>query len=256
VSGTTQQGTIRALLVDDERLARMRLERLLTSYPGVEVAGMAENGRQALDLIKEENPDVIFLDIRMPVLGGFELLEKLKDPPYIIFTTAYDEYALQAFRENTVDYLVKPISEESLDRALGKLARIFERGEAQQVELRGILEAIRRREEYLRRFSVRVGEKIIIIPEGDIVCFQAEEKYTFLHTADASHIIPYTLRQLEARLDPEKFVRVHRSCIINIEAVKTIRKWFGGRLKLTLNGDIDAEVSARHLASFKKMINL
>lgn len=245
---------IRALVVDDEKLARSRLKRLLSDFSEVEVMGEAANGKEAVALIHSEKPDVVFLDIRMPMMSGFDVLSNLEQSPFIIFTTAYDQYALQAFEENTIDYLLKPISTDRLGRAIDKLSRLFDQGNPQTIDVEKLIGQIRRREERFRRFSVRLGDQIIIIPAEDVVYFHAEEKYTFLHTKEKEYIVSFTLKDLEERLDSELFIRVHRSTIINLEKIETIQRWFNGRMKLIMIGGREIIVSAKYVQRFKEKI--
>jgi two-component system LytT family response regulator len=247
---------IRTIIVDDEKLARSRLRRMLAKTESIEVVGEAANGKDALDVIRESDPDVLFLDIRMPLLSGFEMLQELDKSPYIVFTTAYDEYALRAFEENAVDYLLKPISEEKLDRAISKVKRILEKGSVIHPDLEQLLQTIQKKEDIIRRFSVKVGDRIFIVPEDEIVFFHAEDKYTFLNTADESTIIPFTLKELESRLDSDMFIRVHRSFIVNIEQIGLMHRWFGGRIRLKMKNGKEITISQHYVGEFKKKIHL
>lgn len=247
---------IRALIIDDEKLACSRMQRLLRRYEEIEVVGEARDGREAADLIKAVHPDVLFLDIRMPRMSGFDLLQGVEESPYIIFTTAYDEYALKAFEENTLDYLLKPIDREKLDRAVSKLKKIFQQSRPLPVSVDKLVRSLEMKERIIKRFSVRLGERILIVPDSKIACFEARDKYTFLHTEDKDYIIPFTLKELEERLDPDIFQRVHKSCIVNIESISSIHKWFGGRLLVKIKGDKEVVVSQTYLGDFKKKLHL
>jgi DNA-binding LytR/AlgR family response regulator len=247
---------IRALIIDDERPARSRMQRLLRRYEDIEVVGEARDGREAADLIKALHPNVLFLDIRMPRLAGFDLLKGLEESPYVIFTTAYDEYALKAFEENTLDYLLKPVDREKLDRAVSKLKKIFRQGRPLPVSVDKLVQSLEMKERIIKRFSVRLGDKILIVPDSRITCFEAKDKYTFLHTEDRDYIIPFTLKELETRLDPDIFLRVHKSWIVNIENISSIHKWFGGRLLVKIKGGKEVIVSQTYAAEFKKKIHL
>lgn len=247
---------IRAIIVDDEKLARSRLRRMLVKYESLEVVGEAGNGKDALTVVRETGPDVIFLDIRMPLLSGFEMLQSLEKSPYIIFTTAYDEYALRAFEENAVDYLLKPISEEKLDRAVSKVKKILEKGLIVSPDLERVLRTIQRKADIVRRFSVKVGDRMFIVPEDEIVFFHAEDKYTFLNTADKSYIIPFTLKELESRLDPEVFIRMHRSFIVSAEQIGSMHRWFGGRIRLKMKNGKEITISQHYVNGFKQKMHL
>lgn len=247
---------IKALIIDDEKLACSRLRRMLNKYDQIEIVGDAHNGNEALNLIEKTCPEVVFLDIKMPLLSGFEMLKRLEQPPAIIFTTAFDQYALQAFEENAVDYLVKPVSEKKLNRAITKLFKLLQEDTAQSVDWKKLLNTIQKKEETIKRFSVRVGERIFILPDQDIIYFEAQDKYTFLFTSTDSHIIPFTLRELENRLDQELFIRVHRSAIVNIDHIQSIHRWFAGKLKLKMKNGKEVLVSQGYAGAFKKKIHL
>jgi two-component system LytT family response regulator len=223
----------RAVLVDDEELARKRLLRLLKEEPAIEVVGTAGNGRQALDLVEELKPDLLFLDIQMPGLSGFDVIQRLRHVPVVIFTTAYDEYALQAFETSAVDYLLKPIEKVRLHKAIDKFMRL--RGEGDDSSLGGHLEALLRAleqkpdERFLSHIPVKLGERILVFPIAEASYFYASDKCTLLVIGEKEYIIDRTLTELEERLDPRCFVRIHRGTIVNIGNVKEIVSWFGGR---------------------------
>ncbi len=222
----------RAVVVDDEELARKRLLRLLKGEPDIEVVGTAENGRMAIDLTDKLKPDLLFLDIQMPGLSGFDVIRRLRFVPVIIFTTAYDEYALQAFETSAVDYLLKPVEKERLRKAIGKLLLL--RGESSgEAEMRvaALLKSLDLKPEstYMSHIHARVGDRILIFPVAETSYFYASDKCTFLVRGDKEYIIDRTLAELEDRLDPRRFIRIHRSAIVNADNVKEIVNWFGGR---------------------------
>jgi DNA-binding LytR/AlgR family response regulator len=249
---------IKAIIVDDERLARARLLRLLKKHDCIDIVGEAADGREAIELINKTHPDVIFLDIKMPVVSGFEMLERLDKPdsPYVIFTTAYDDYALRAFEENTIDYLLKPVSEKKLERAVTKLKMFMQTGQFFSLNFENLIHSLKQQDALIRRFSVTVGDKILIIPEDRIQFIKAEDKYTFIHTDDKEYIIPFTLKELEPRLDLEKFIRIHRSYIVNLGHIASIHRWFGGRLLLKMKNQQEITVSLSYTAAFKQKINM
>jgi len=247
---------LRVLIVDDEKLARSRMRRLLGTYEDMEICGEAENGREALTRIQEQSPDLIFLDIRMPLLTGFEVLAELDRAPCIVFTTAFNEYALQAFEVNALDYLLKPISKDKLDRALEKARRLVGASSTALPDIKKLLSSIESRENQLRRFSSRTGDKVTLIPSTQVCYFRAEDKYTFLYAPEEKCIVPYTLRELEQRLDPLHFLRVHRSAIINLDRVQSVEKWFGGKWKVLFENGDSVLVSANYAAEFKRRIGL
>ena len=222
----------RTVLVDDEPLALERLRRLLEPHRDTfDVAGTASSGTEAVEVINRLRPDVIFLDIQMPELTGFDVLERLDYMPLVIFSTAYDEYALKAFEVNSVDYLVKPVDPRRLQKTADKLARLSEGGTG---ELRDRLERAidsinpAATGSAKHRIQVRTGDKIRLIPVADVVYFLASEKYVEVHTRDGDHLITRSLTRLEADLPAADFARVHRSAIVNINFIDEITRDIGG----------------------------
>lgn len=225
---------LRAIIVDDEELARNRIRKMLQKYESdLEVVDEARNGKEALERINAREPDVIFLDVQMPGFDGFEVVRRLTVRPFIVFTTAYDEFALKAFEENTVDYLLKPIEQRRLDKTIEKLRRLFD---AHTLNLDNGVERLLARLAATppKRLQVKVGEKIVLIDIDEVTFFESKDKYTFLHTDEAEHIIDFTLAELESKLDPTEFVRIHRSAIINLKYVSELVRWFGGKYKVKL----------------------
>jgi len=224
----------RAIIIDDEELARKRLRKMLQKYePPLMIIGEALNGKEAVTCIDSLKPDVIFLDVQMPGLNGFEVVQQLRHKPLIIFTTAYDEYAMKAFEENSVDYLLKPIEQKRLDKAIEKLQRLFD---APKLSFNENVEKLLSQlaSASLQRLQVKSGNKIFFIETNDIVYFEAKNKYTFLHTVEHEHIVELTLNELEERLDKQNFIRIHRSFIVNIRYILELVKWFAGKYKVRL----------------------
>ncbi len=225
---------IRAIIVDDEELARKRLRKMLQGYEkDLEVVGEAENGQDAVDKIEALHPDLIFLDVQMPGFDGFEVVRRLQFTPFIVFTTAYDEYALKAFEENSIDYLLKPIEQKRLDKAVEKLQRVYS---SSKPHINENVERFLSQLAYppLKRLQVKSGDKILLIDTDRVTYFEAKDKYTFLHTVEHEHIVELTLAELEEKLDKLSFVRIHRSVIVNINYVREMVKWFGGKYKVRL----------------------
>ena len=231
----------KTIVIDDEQLARQRIKRLLKAYDEIDIIAEAENGEQGLQCIHQHLPDLIFLDIEMPVLNGFEMLSKLTHHPKIVFTTAYDQYAIKAFEEGSIDYLLKPIEIERLDKTIKKLRQTNLAAAPVQIE-----DLIRQMQgkKAIKTLTVKLGDKILLIKLADIVHVQAEDKYVFLHTADGKkHLTDFTLSALEEKL-PEEFLRIHRSEIINTEYIKEIRKGFNGALVFVLNNSQETRVTS------------
>ncbi|HKS39116.1 MAG TPA: LytTR family DNA-binding domain-containing protein [Blastocatellia bacterium] len=228
---------LRVFLIDDEALALKRLARLLQATGRVEIAGSATDPEAALDFLSRENVDALFLDIEMPGLNGFEMLARLKSQPLVIFTTAYDQYALRAFEVNSIDYLLKPIEAEQLDRALAKLERM--RASGAPVELRNALEQLAlaygaRNSEYPERIASRIGDRVQFIELRSVTHFIAKDKLTFGVTDEKSYVVDSPISELEQKLDPKKFIRIHRSTLVNLDWVHEVHSAFAGGMVVRL----------------------
>ncbi|MFD2571731.1 LytR/AlgR family response regulator transcription factor [Spirosoma soli] len=232
---------LKTLLIDDESLAISRLRRLLEKHRDTfEVIGDAPNGAEGLTLIEAKQPDVIFLDIEMPLLNGFDMLSRLTAMPMVVFATAFDQYAIRAFEENSVDYLLKPIEADRLARTAQKIRSLVERSDTGQPlnnpmtdNVMRLLAQMQPKKE-IYSISVKTGEKIRLIPLSDIAYFEAEDKYVFLATMDGQKFLTtYTLTTLDEKL-PETFVRVSRSVIVNRHKISEIHRHFDGKFLLAL----------------------
>ncbi len=230
-------GAIRALLVDDEQLARERLRRLLAVHAELEVLDEAEDGEQAIEKVLELRPDLVFLDIQMPGCSGLEVAASLPSPrPNIIFCTAYDEYAVDAFELHAVDYLLKPVNRARLAKAV---ERVLQREDPTESD-RAIDRA-----EYPLRFLAKRGSRYYVVPRSDVLCFVSEGGLTMLQTAKHQLWMQPSLSDLEQRLDPARFFRVSRSAIVSLDAVKQVRPLGGGQAEIQLVNDLELEVSRR-----------
>jgi two-component system LytT family response regulator len=233
---------LRTILVDDESLAISRLRRLLDKYRDtIEVIGDAPNGAEGLTLIEAERPDLIFLDIEMPLLNGFEMLSRLTAMPMVVFATAFDQYAIRAFEENSIDYLLKPIEGERLARSIQKIRSLVERSESTPSVANPMTESVMKLlaqmqpKKEIYSISVKTGEKIKLIPLSDIIYFEAEDKYVFLATTDGQKFLTtYTLTTLNEKL-PDTFVRVSRSVMVNRHKIAEIHRHFDGKFMLAMN---------------------
>jgi two-component system, LytTR family, response regulator len=249
---------MRVFLVDDEELALKRLRRLLDATGRIEVAGTSTDPVEAVGMILNTQPELLFLDIEMPGMNGFEMLSQLYPQPLVIFTTAYDQYALQAFGVSSVDYLLKPVEPQQLDRALAKIDRI-RAGAEPRPEVRDLLaqlSAAARQHaaiDFPERIASRVGERIEFIELASVTHFFANDKLTFAATAGKNYTIDYTIQELEQKLDPRRFVRVHRSTIVNLIHVQELHAWFAGRWVIRLRDAKRTEITvARDRARFLK----
>jgi two-component system LytT family response regulator len=234
---------LRAYLVDDERLAIQRLTRLLAETRRVSVVGSSVDPLAAVEFLNANAVDVLFLDIQMPGLTGFELLDRLERPPIVVFTTAYDAYALEAFEASAVDYLLKPVEPERLDRALDKIERLARQPrpdvKALARELATQLSPGRR----LERIASRVGERTTLLDVNRVSHFIARDKLTFAITNGREHVVDYTLAQLEERLDPRRFVRIHRGTLVNLTLVQELYPAVDGGVLVRLKDEARSELS-------------
>lgn len=233
---------MRAYLVDDEPLALKRLARMLAEAGQVEVAGSSTDPLEAIDAILKARPDIIFLDIEMPGMSGFEMLSRLDPQPLVVFTTAYDQYALQAFGVNSIDYLLKPIEAQQLKRALDKIARI-RAGAEPRPEMREILARLTAANDYPARIASRIGDRVEFIDLARVTHFYASDKLTYAATSGRNYCVDYSIQELEQKLDPKKFVRVHRSTVLNLEYVHELHGWFAGRMLVRLKDEKRTELS-------------
>ena len=249
--------TMNLLLVDDSRLARTELRHLLQAFPEVSVVGEARHADEARAQIQALRPDLLLLDVQMPGQTGFELLASLEAAPHVIFTTAYDEYALQAFAVNALDYLLKPVQEARLATALAKARTRF----AAPVPV--LAEAVVPTDEApvapltaQDQVFVKDGEQCWFVKLADIKLFEINGSYTRIHFDQHRPLIPRTLQQLEARLDPKVFFRVNRQQIINLKWIASIEPWFSNTLRLTLRDGPAVEVSRQQSVRFRELLSL
>jgi two-component system, LytTR family, response regulator len=222
--------SLRAVLVDDEPLARKRLRTLLAAHPRVQIVGEAANGDEACRVVEALRPDLLFLDIQMPGMSGFEVLTRLQPRPRVVFVTAHDEFAVKAFDEQALDYLLKPVEPDRLARAIGRLAET----PAADPRLDRLIASLGQARSQLRRIPVRRGAQITLVDVASAVFFRAEDKYTVLYTSDAEHVIDRTIDELEHTLEPETFLRIHRSAIVNVNFVRDLTVIEGGRFLVSL----------------------
>ena len=237
---------MRALVIDDSRLARNELKRLLKDFDNVQVIGEAANAMEAKEKIDTEKPDLIFLDIQMPGKNGFELLEELEASPEVIFTTAYDEYALKAFEYNALDYLQKPIQKDRLAGAVSKVAEKSDKKLAQDGE--------NRMTENDQVF-VKDGENCWFVQLANVRMLEVDGNYTKLYFDGHKPMIPRTLNYLESRLDPKTFFRANRQQIINLKWVERIEPWFSGSIRIFMKGGNEVDVSRRQTQRFKDLMS-
>ncbi|GAA3642442.1 LytR/AlgR family response regulator transcription factor [Flavivirga jejuensis] len=233
----------KTLIIDDEPPARERLLKMLAHFPETfQVLDVAKNGTEAKQKIEILRPDLIFLDIEMPGLTGFELLEQLETIPVVVFCTAYDQYSLKAFETNSIDYLVKPVRLERLKKTIDKL-NLFDRGFRSQNILEVLKEVTKQREaKKMTSITVKKGDKLIFIKLDDVSHFEASEKYITVYAVNENYLSDRSLLQLEQKL-PDSFLRVHRGVIINTNYVKEVQKYFNSRFIISLNNKTKTNIT-------------
>lgn len=241
---------IRVLVVDDEPLARRMLGEMLRSDSQVVIVGESSSGREAVEAIRTQAPDLVFLDVQMPELGGFEVLETLgKVPiPHVIFVTAYDQYAVRAFEVHALDYLLKPFDRERFDvcwqRARAQVLRERNGGVDQRILL--LLEELKAGSRYLERLVIKSGGRIYFLETGEIDWIEAEGNYVSVHSGKKSHLLRETISSLESQLDPRKFVRIHRSSIVRIDRIQELQPWFHGEYRVILQNGTQLTLSRNY----------
>ncbi|NJN40888.1 MAG: response regulator [Flammeovirgaceae bacterium] len=238
---------MKALIIDDERLARKELVKLLGEHSSVEIAGEAANADEAEQMINELNPDLLFLDIQMPGRSGFQLLESLDSVPYVVFTTAYDEFAMKAFEVSALDYLLKPITPERLAEAMHKVSDKERMKSARTRDKKLGLED---------QVFVKDGDRCWFVSLASIRLFESDGNYIKVYFDTNRPMIHKSLNALDEKLDERAFFRASRKHIINLSWVESIEPWFNGGLMVKLKGGDKVEVSRRQAAKFKDMMSL
>lgn len=252
--------TLRAYLIDDELLAIRRLTRLLKQHGEVEIVGSATDPEAGVDALKQHPVDLLFLDIRMPGMNGFELLERLPSQPLVIFTTAYDKHALKAFEVNSIDYLLKPIEPRQLDRALKKVRSL--QNCAQSLELRsqvkGLMADFASQLNSQDWVASRLGDRTVLIELDKITHFFSEDKFTYAATETNNYIVEHSLSELEKKFGARGFQRIHRATLLNLAFVDELHRWFAGKLMVRLkdNKRTELSVSRDQVKSLKDRLGL
>jgi two-component system LytT family response regulator len=249
---------MRAYLLDDEPLALARLERLLRATGRVEIVGSHQDPMEAVEQLTHLRPDLLFLDIHMPALTGFELLAALDMQPLVVFTTAYDQYALEAFQANSIDYLLKPIEPERLDRALDKAERLHHGSAPRHDVSELVAQILRRGSTWIERIASRTGEKVELVDLARVTHFFASDKLTFASTPERNYVVSQTITELETKLNPARFVRIHRGAILSLDHVQEMHTDFGGRMVVRLKDGKRTElpVSRDRVRSLKRQLGL
>ena len=243
-----------AIIVDDERPARIELRQLLDRFPSIRIVGEAVNAAEAGELIQRLQPDLVFLDIEMPEMNGFDLLASLPPPhPHVVFTTAYNAYAVKAFEVNALDYLLKPINPRRLGEAVERVERCFSKEPPAQPLPDAAASAPFRADD---RVFVRDGERCWFVPVRELRLLESDGNHTRIHFEKVSPLLYRTLNSMEDRLPPDLFMRANRAQLVNLSMIEAIGQWFSGSLKVTLKGGCEVEFSRRQAQLFRERMSL
>ncbi len=245
---------IKSIIIDDEQLGRDLIKEYLQNHPEVIIQAECKDAHEAISAIEKFDPDLLFLDIQMPEINGFELLQMLDKIPHIIFSTAYNQYAIKAFEVNAVDYLLKPYTQERFDKALRRVESQIKNDSKTDQNIENLIKDIVSTKKYLKRILVKESDKVIMINTGDIYWIEAMEDYVNLHTKSKEYLFNQSLSTLETKLEPDLFIRVHRSYIINLEAVKELQTWSNNRLKCILVDGNEIILSRSGTKRLKRMM--
>lgn len=229
---------IHALIVDDEPLARKRIKRLLADEPDISAISECGSGREAIKVIQETSPDLLFLDIQMPGIGGFEVLQGISHEkmPIIIFITAYDQHALRAFEVHALDYLLKPFKPERFKTAIERVRALMAKNGAREADpgLTTFIEKLRAGQNYLSRFMVKSSNRVVFVKASEVDWIESAANYALLHVGDKTHLVRETMQALETKLSPKIFQRISRSVIVNLERVKELQPMGKGQYVIIL----------------------
>jgi two-component system LytT family response regulator len=229
---------IRAVIADDEALARKFIRRMLKDDSDVEIVGECGNGKETVAMIRKQNPDLVFLDVQMPEMDGFAVLESIgvERLPEIIFATAYEQYAIRAFELHALDYLLKPFDQARFKDAIRHAKERFrsERQNEGRMQISALLESIKNKSQYLDRLMIKASGRITFLSTDEINWIEADDKYVHLHTGKISPMVRQTLSAMETQLDPRKFRRIHRCAIVNVERIKELQPLFSGEHSILL----------------------
>lgn len=246
---------MKVIIIDDEQLAIKLVEEYLSDIPGIEILGVYQNGFDGLKAINELNPDLVFLDVQMPKLTGFEMLELIDNPPIIIFTTAYEEYALKAFEKNATDYLLKPFSKKRFLQSIEKAKQKFEEQDIKPAKYNSLISDAKSPDQTLERVVVKESGRIFIVPVSDIHFIEAADDYVVVNTEKKEYVKNATMKYYEQKLPTKTFVRVHRSAIININFIKEIQAYNKESHIVIMNNGKSVKTSRQGSIELKKILN-
>jgi two-component system LytT family response regulator len=254
----TSAPSIRALVIDDEPLAREMIREMLEGDSDVEIIGECANGREAVAAIRSLSPDLIFLDIQMPELGGFEVLESLKNEnvPNIIFATAYDQYAVRAFEVHALDYLLKPFDRERFEAAWKRAKGLIrdDRFNQRDQHILALLEELKAGPRYLERLVIKAEGRVFFLDIDEVHCIESEGNYVRVYNGKKTYLLRETISGLESQLDPKKFLRIHRSSIVRIDKIKELQPWFHGEYHVVLENGKQLTLSRNYRANLQEAV--
>ncbi len=244
----------KVLIVDDEELARTIIRKYLADFDTIEIVGECGNGFEGIKMINENKPDIVFLDIQMPKISGFEMLELIENPPIIIFTTAYDKYALKAFEVNAVDYLLKPFSQERFSESVNKAITLLKNKAAGSKPVEKLVNYNSSQKEYLERVVVKDGTKVFVIPCNKIKYIEAQDDYVMIYFASGKFLKQKTMKFFEEHLSEKEFIRVHRSYIVALSQINKIEQIQKDSYQIILKDGEKIPVSKTGYSKLKKLL--
>jgi two-component system LytT family response regulator len=256
---------LRIVIIDDEALARRALRRVIERHSDVEIVGECSDGSEAVRVLQETHPDLIFLDIEMPRLSGFEVVERIKpnEIPHIVFVTAHEQYALDAFKVHAVDFLVKPIREEKISDVLQRVTHLTEQSRIREIDSRldsilqilGTQNSTLPHRQTMERIPIKNRGRIYFVEISSIDWIQADGNYITLHTGSIKHLVRMKMVSMEEKLDPKMFIRIHRSVIVNIHSIKELRPYFNGAYTILLHDETKIYSSRGHRKQVEQIVN-
>ncbi|MDF1568017.1 MAG: LytTR family DNA-binding domain-containing protein [Spirochaetaceae bacterium] len=247
---------IRTVIADDEQPARSRMVKFLRDYPDFTVEALTETGEETAREVNRLRPDVLFLDIQMPKGSGFDALLQMDHKPIIIFTTAYDEYAIDAFEVHAVDYLLKPFSKVRFSRTVAQIRKLLENPADHGHRVDAAIENILDAEDFLTRISIKKGHVYTVVSVDAIDCIKTQDGLVFVQITNAEYQTDITLSQFEKRLDPRRFMRIHRKAIVNLEKIEEVVPWGQGRYAVRLQSGSRLHISRDKIKKFRKVVGL
>jgi len=246
----------RTLIIDDEEPARNIIKQYLSDFSSIEIIGECADGYSGIKAINELKPDLVFLDIQIPKLTGFEILELIENKPFIIFTTAYDQYALKAFDANAIDYLLKPFTKERFLQALHKILELADNNRDENSKVKTFIHNMNEKPELINRIAVKSGTKIDVISVNDIIYLQAEGDYVLIHTSADSFLKEKTMKYYETHLDNNQFLRIHRSYILNVNEISRLEHYDKENYMVILKNGTKLKASDSGYKLLKKLLNI